>query len=253
MEAVMLRYYEGMSVTDTADAMGISKQSASQYLTLAKEKIKREILKQAKKTGTLYSIAFLPVGGLLRLILRQEAAQIPPIDKLWIEQAVGHAKISESMIGTAKAGTALGSLTAITATVVMSVVITIGSLLTKDVSTTVEHFTFTQPVMVNAMGRVMFTGGDPAYEHLNPRHAIVQLSGGYGELTAVSWKIVTIDHSRILYSGTGGNADEGLARLLENGPADEYWLIFSIEGQGGGKYTLSRSFIVDTPYSGGQL
>jgi RNA polymerase sigma-70 factor (ECF subfamily) len=48
-EAVMLHYYNGLSVTDTAVAMDINKSNVTRYLEQARNKIKRELEKKSKQ------------------------------------------------------------------------------------------------------------------------------------------------------------------------------------------------------------
>jgi len=42
-EAVMLHYYDCLSVTEVAEAMNVTKQSVSEYLAVSREKLKREL------------------------------------------------------------------------------------------------------------------------------------------------------------------------------------------------------------------
>ena len=44
-ETVMLHYYDGLSVTEVAEVMKISKQSVSEYLAVSRKKLRRELVK----------------------------------------------------------------------------------------------------------------------------------------------------------------------------------------------------------------
>ena len=44
-ETVILHYYDGLSVTEVAEVMKISKQSVSEYLAVSRAKLKRELVK----------------------------------------------------------------------------------------------------------------------------------------------------------------------------------------------------------------
>jgi len=44
-EAVMLHYYDGLSVTEVAKVMNVTKQSVSEFLSISREKLKRELVK----------------------------------------------------------------------------------------------------------------------------------------------------------------------------------------------------------------
>ena len=44
-EAIMLHYYDGLSITEAAKVMNITKQSVSEYLAVSREKLRRELVK----------------------------------------------------------------------------------------------------------------------------------------------------------------------------------------------------------------
>ena len=44
-EAILLHYYDGLSVTEVAQVMKITKQSVSEYLAISREKLRRELVK----------------------------------------------------------------------------------------------------------------------------------------------------------------------------------------------------------------
>jgi len=60
-EAVILRYFEDLSVTEVAHAMNISHQNASRYLGLAHKKLQNE-LKKSRRGAEIGAIAIPPFG-----------------------------------------------------------------------------------------------------------------------------------------------------------------------------------------------
>ena len=88
MEAVMLFYYEGMNVTEAAEAMGLAKANVSRYLALAREKIRSEIeiLSEEKKLSSGFAI--LPIGGIISRVLRDESSMGLGTSEPWIKSAM---------------------------------------------------------------------------------------------------------------------------------------------------------------------
>ena len=72
-EAVMLHYYHNLSVTETAEAMGVASQTVSRYLKLAHEKLKGalEMHSLAPKRIGLQKVS---IGAVLAGTLRAESA-----------------------------------------------------------------------------------------------------------------------------------------------------------------------------------
>ena len=63
-EVVMLIYYSGLSLTEAARAMGVKKQTAKNYLTLAQEKLKIKIEKESIGYK-LRTMSAIPIGALV--------------------------------------------------------------------------------------------------------------------------------------------------------------------------------------------
>jgi RNA polymerase sigma factor (sigma-70 family) len=238
LEAVMLRYYEGMSVTETAEAMGVSQSSVSHYLAAAREKIKNELQRLEKKAGALYGAALLPVGGLLARVLEQEAARmIPP--RAWAERAVkGERGTAAEALAPALvlAGRIAAGIAAAAALIAMA-------LWLGGAPPDGGNGSAAPPAAVSeAAGRILFTGGDEQYVNLNPRQAAAQTSSDHGELTALGWEITALAGGAALYGGPGGSPDGALRAMLENGENGEYLLTYSLQDAMGGLYTLSCNF-----------
>ncbi len=74
-EVVMLYYYRGLKTVETAEVMGISRATATQYLKLAREKIKEELRRLSEQAGGVRygTYAMLPFGSLVTQVFEQEA------------------------------------------------------------------------------------------------------------------------------------------------------------------------------------
>ncbi|MCL2137716.1 MAG: RNA polymerase sigma factor [Coriobacteriia bacterium] len=88
-EAVLLHYFDGLNVTETAEAMGISQQAASRYLKLAREKVRSELMRSQLPPGDEGSgIACLPIASVVSLALQQEANRFVSANNAWLAQAM---------------------------------------------------------------------------------------------------------------------------------------------------------------------
>ena len=246
LEAVMLHYYEDMSITETAVAMGVRKQSVISYLVTARSKIKNSIQLQSKKMGTAYNLSLLPMGGLLPQVLHQEADIAPLAQEKWVENAVNNT--SEKPIGsvakTRSAGIISGVIAFVLIAVVAIIAVVVGLHDAEEVPE-VQDYSIAQPESMEAVGAVLFAGGKEGYEYINPKHAVAQTDSKHGELIIHDWKITVMGDAEVLFGGKGGDADEALLALTSSGEEGEYMLIFSLEDADGGTYTLSHSFFID--------
>jgi len=246
LEAVMLHYYEGLNVTETAAAMGITKQSVSRQLALAREKIKNGIEEEVKKTGTLNALVCLPTGGLLTQVLNQEAAVLPSVPDAWITQAMG---LKSHAVKTAVAATTAKALSSSILAVTLAVATATAVLAVLWVSGTFSgqnHILLPLYTVQEASGTVVFSGGDALYEYINPVRAVAETSSEYGAMIVRAWRITSEDGRTVLYSGEGGNIGDILVQMQSRNEDGEYLLLFSLEDAMGGTYTLSRSFIISS-------
>ena len=241
-EAVMLHYYDCMSITEAARAMNVTKQSVARYLTLARDKIKNEIQSQVKKKGAMYNFALMPIGPLLTQVLQQEAAQTAFTPGLWIEGAINNIPkqgAESSSSSSASVGTTIGAIAPAVGTIVATAAV-IAVLFVSGVIPTTQQ----PPPVLEATGEVVFSGGDARYEYLNPTSASAQTSSDYGALTVHDWEITVADESSVLYSGEGGDVSGTLVKMRQNGEDGKYTITFMLEDAKGGEYKMSRSFLI---------
>ena len=242
-KVIFLHYYEGMKVTETAQAMDISQSTASHYLKLAQEKIRSEIQIQSKKTGTMYGIAFLPIGSILTNTFHQEAAQIPQISNLWIEKAVSESIGQTINTATAQtAGTSLGLTTTVIS--VAASVLVVAGLWLGGVFSNPQDIPVEQGMALEAEGEVVFIGGESYRSYENPKQAVARAHNERGEIIALDWWIAVSGNEAVLYSGEGGIVDETLMSMYERGEDGEYTLNFNMKDAAGVTYTLTRQFII---------
>ena len=243
-EAVMLHYYEGLTVTETAESMGVSRSNVNDYLVIARNKIKVGIQKMADSSSTLYSISLLPIGAVITQVLRDEAAALPPVKEAWIAKAVAASQAGASAKGTGVGAFLLSVTPAIFISFIAALAVAGGLLLAGVLPIRQSDLSERMVVIVSeATGDIVFSGGDNAYPYINPKQATVRTGSSHGELVIQSWGISTEDGT-ILWSGEGNNANAALTELSRNGQDGKYILVFTLEDVNGCPYVLSHSFYI---------
>ena len=244
-DAIMLHYFEGLSVIEVARAMNITKQSVIRHLDIARDKIKNEIQFQAKKTDALRGVALMPIGPALTQVLYQEAAHMQPLGDVLISKALV-SQADKIIIGAVNAGNS-GQAAGISAAAIKT---TVAGLAATAVVVTGLMMNIEPPdepsiaEQLAATGNVVFSGGDTQHGHMNPTGAVANTDSVLGELTVQGWKITTKDGSSVLHSGSGGDIGDALERMQVQAEKGEYILVFSLEDARGDTYKLSRTFLI---------
>ena len=245
-EAVLLHYYEGMTITETAEMMGVERQSVNRYLVIAREKIKTGLQTQAKSSNSLYSLSLLPIGGLLTRVLSDEAALIGPVSEEWLSNTItdSEPKVSGTKMVTGAAILAFIARTLPTAIICLVAALGISVGIMKINNTFVPQGQAPAIISQNATGTVIFSGGDSERDHINPTQAIPQIDSDNGEVKIHSWRISKVGRYAALYEGKGSDANGALTELSQNGEEGDYELVYSMEDEIGDRYTLRRTFFV---------
>ena len=244
-EAIILHYYEEMTITEIAQAMGVAKSNVFRYLSLARDKIKGEVEGYAEKTGTLYGLASLPIGSLLSSVLKNNQGMSFGTDGTWVNHTMS--SVTEVVGNVARKGLIFGSgfsgLTVAISTGAVAVAVTAG-LLIGGVFPARNLSAEDTPSDNNAIASVQFISTDSRFDYINPIGATVETGSDYGELIIKNWKITKANDETILYSENGSNPDEALKILSNNNEKGEYLITYLLEDSAGRKYTLSRNFVI---------
>ena len=262
-EAVVLHYYEGLSVTETATVMEISQPRVSECLTLAREKVRHELEKQdrGKIVGSMYGVAAGPMGAYMSEALHQEAELFEPVKIDWIQQTILQCgEFLQNFVPEAAAGAAswllalkaaiatpAAAAAGVTAAAVTVTAVTVG-IYTTDLNTAPEETLLPDaPIMaIEVAGRVVFSGGDGKYAHINPGKAVPELSSSYGDIETLSWQIMAPGGKAAIYSGTGGVVEAALVEMRERGMDGYYEISFLLQDAQEGTYTLKSNFLIQT-------
>lgn len=240
-EAVLLHYYDGMSVTDMAKTMGIAHSNVSQYLTLAKKKMHRELTRRQGYTAnsSFPALALLPAGGLIKRAVTDLLGKLSPEDAQWGEGAAATALGTAAVVKGAAVVASTVTLSAVTVGTVSTVVGGIVTLLAAVGMAGVMLFGGARTADVHVDGVISFPGG-----HLNPTAVSVEAESEYGEMTPLRWKIIPEGETEALYSGEGEDADAVLSGMAERGESGEYTIGFYMRDSEGTSGWLKKQFII---------
>jgi len=233
-EAVMLRYYGDLSVKETGEAMDVSPQCASQFLSLATKRLKRELEKRNISKENINTAAMIPIGVVLSNTLQLECELYFAANQAYLQSVIaGSAElVAESVaveivsgsVGKAAVEAGLWSAKEICAAVVACVAITgcvlIGGLQAQAETQDNQPEVLSAPLELTGTAIEFFGGYDPGggVAHVNPQK--VQLSKG----TIERWQIVTASDGEVVFKGEGEGADEALTMMKNSDKQGEFFI-----------------------------
>jgi len=258
-EAVILRYYSELNQREIAKIMDVNFQAISQYLALAKKKIKGGIEQymQSAESELVKSRLALPFGAILAGVLEQEAKLLCLANETALQSIV--ATVSEVIAGAVPlAGEAvLAGETSIAAEAVAAgaaetaAAATVTSLATKAIIALVCAIALAAMVAagiyvtVGETGspalQIQFEGGTSAGEgfiRVNPQDARI----GADEVTMLYWWITEIDSEEVVLSGEGYTIAEGFISLRETGERGIHVLHIRSQSEGFTPHTSRITF-----------
>jgi RNA polymerase sigma-70 factor (ECF subfamily) len=241
-EAVMLRYFGDLSVTEVAKEMQVGPPRITEYLALAREKLKLEMQRREiapESSGANGVSSAIVLGSVLS---RQCEFATPGADAIQRALARCEAAINApveaaktSLAKTVRAGLAL-VLTAALATAGV-----IAGVWHRNSASLGQMQAAYAPAQIE--GSVIFSGGQErgaGNAYLNPKNAA--LSDETGELEALEWWVTSSGReSEIIISGEGNLPRDALAAITEDGV---YMLYFRVRNAEGSVGRLGRSFRV---------
>jgi len=254
-QVLMLHYYDGMSVTEIAETMGITKPTVSVALKRARNNIKQKIDSLQDLPGAANQFAMAPLGPLLVQIFSDEALIRQSVSNMWVQQATAncHTYLPHGAVAV-KAAVAISQkllapllITAgsAAATVTLSFILISGSAPEPEIVPPPPPPEPVQQISIEeAAGKVLFEGGNAAGEHVNPKTATCYTYSEFGVLTIQSWQITDFGSGSVLYSGEGVVVGNVLSEMQERGENGQYMLRFFATDVIGGKYTIGSSFII---------
>jgi len=271
-EAVLLHYYEGLSITETAVVMGIAQPGVSLYLKNARRSIKSQLEAQPSLAhATASNQAFLPIGFVLSQLLNKENIFTVTADQPWLQEtfarygevaaasiaasaavstaiaaegaaAASAAVASGSAAGTTGATSAGGILQTCLvacATVAAAAAIVVGAVMAPAANTVGTDY---QPV--NAVAEIVFTGVDSNRPHINPIRAEKVSDSSFGPLMVRYWEIRRGGGGYAVFEGDDNVVHDIYYQIRARGENGEFILEFYLEDATGTTYRLGHGFVI---------
>ena len=232
-EVVFLHYYEGQSITETANTLKITISAVSHYLRLARNKIQNEMERHMEKTGTLFSVMAFPLGAVIKATMRHEASQMSEFGG----NILGGMPLRTSAIAGISIGVVKTAIVTIAITITLvGAVLGYNRIFGKD-----KEISTVQQISALTNGQIVFSGSD---SDINPTSVSVQAENEHGALEVSEWKIVKSDSRETIYSSKNETADGTLMKMQSNGEKGEYFLSYTMIDMAGCTFEVSRKFII---------
>ena len=254
-EAVILHYYDELSVTEVAEAMGVTHQSVSEYLALARKKLRGELEKQPI-LAKLGGMSALPMASAITGMLHIEAANFVPANASWLPSVLS--QVNKYIVAETAAATTTAAKTPTTvpgAKMVMAIIVSATTLITAlglvlgiTLGSEPQAPIDTMPIAhkVSLEGTILFSGGISyaGTDRVNPKQAQPQAKSTGGELTVLGWWITEAGNETILYEGYGDDVKDALTRIRKSGNQGEYKLFFNLTDESGAHHRLGGNFYI---------
>ncbi len=255
-EAVMLRYMGELGVTEVAKEMGIGPPRVTEYLALAREKLKTEMEKrQLQPEGYKSNYSLAPVSLVLGNILRQQselAAPDPMAAQTVLLKCEALIKAAPAPVNPAIVPPAKTPVVSALVSVAAAALVTAGiALWARPVPAPTQPQIYIPAAQEfsterHVNGAVVFSGGEDRGEGLawlNPVSAKPEFEDGSEDAAVTEWWITTMaDENEILYSGNDSDPDGALASLKQKEGDDVYMIFFRAENEAGYASRIGRSF-----------
>jgi len=251
-KAVLLYYYDGLTLAESAKVMGVSQPRVSRCIKFAQDKIRKEFAKLSKGAGTAaLGFAAIPLDMILAQALQQEAAFYAGSNAVISEGMISSFASNASGAGAAageagsKASNAsnTGNSAGTIATIAAAIAVSAGALIVTPMVNTYSD----SPPAIIAEYEVALSGGAPDREYVNPKQAVAYAREGFDAdyIKAKKWMITAEGANEAIYSGDGGVVDEVLHEMVARGESGIYIVSFEMEDEHGNTWILSRKFAVE--------
>ena len=249
-EAVVLHYYDNLTVKEASEAMGVATSNTALYLKLAREKIQSslETHELAQKYAGLGKVsAATALSSALQLsgeeFMKNSGAFEISMMELCGKTIFGETAVSSVAAGSAAAGAAAAGGAAISGSIIVGICAAIACV-AATVAVIANVIIMDTQAYALYDAEIIFYGGQiygEGYAHLNPEGAAIHLQTD-GEAAVLSWWISSADTEIVIFRGYGENIYDALIMLREQSPGGEYFIFFKIYISGGATYIENRNF-----------
>ena len=270
-QTIMHYYYDDLSVAEIAQVMNVTRQGVSKNLSLAVERIKRE-LENLPSIAIFGIVPAMPIESALRELLRVDAAHFIPPNPDWLQIALapceqyfiagsvlitggaGAAATATAATATAATATSAGAAaataatataTSVSATLIASVVLTCALLVAPIVASTTAPAEYPPMEIPMVSGYIHFYDGIDLGEHykrINPKSARLNVDT---DIQIIEWWIVNENNEVVLRSDADGDMEEVQINPNEFESDGLYYIIFRFESESGETYRMGSNFLIE--------
>ena len=243
-EAVMLHYYGGLSITGTAEAMGVTVSCVSLSLSAARRSLRKKLQDQpfaSERTGH----GEVSVGAVLAGALQHEGTQFAVTSDAIISSVIcSEAVLAEAALTSATVKAYSAAANAVVYAMCGAALV---CAITLAVVTNGAHREVGEAGPREPLGPagISFDGGWSYGEHrahVNPEYASLYAPDGAAVL---EWRITSAGSDEALHQGYGESVGGALVSLRESGRVDgEYNIFFLLSTEDGALYKIYRNFYI---------
>ena len=245
-QAIMLHYYDDLSITKTAEAMGVTQQNVSQLLAHARKKLKVGLEERNFKMECMGASAAVPIGLFFSDVLVAEAVAFSQTCAAMVtttltacSEAVltgaGVAAEAGAAAGANFSGTVNAIIVGGVTTVITAILLFLGLSLGGGDYEAV-------PIEINS--EIVFSGGIDRQDgtvHINPENAYLEITGSGGDVRTLYWWIARSDDDAAILEGDGYALGDALTQIPGSG---EHWLFFVLQDESDALIRVSRNFYI---------
>ncbi|MDR0876035.1 MAG: RNA polymerase sigma factor [Clostridiales Family XIII bacterium] len=235
-EAIIMFYYDGLSVKEIAAVTGTTINAVTSTLSKAKVMIRERLEEEEKQDMEKDALTAGAAPVISRVLMQQFQAELPDAAL----NAFNHKWMA--LLQAAKFPAAKSALTLKVATVAISAATVTGG------GAAISHYMDTSnTALLAATASIenIALAGDCDCGHLNPHYASIDISAADLEGITVWWKITPEDSPEVLYTGAGNEVSSELDVLEDGGAQGRYTLTFAFDDKVGNRVEKARDFEID--------
>ena len=254
-QVVLFYYYDGLSISDIAEAMELANSSVSTHLIRARESIKAQLLKDSSEDNEkIANLNSMSMGIILFEAINTEAVNFSILNTSWLQSVLAQCQsviMSETTAASiamtpANTKTSTGLFVGKCAAICILGAVSCGILMIDHRPTPVPAVQWIESLAIGS-GKVIFTGGETyrGTNRVNPLNAYPELDEDNESITISRWWVTTKENdNETLFHGLGRYVDLSELGLYENHQYGEYLLKFLIECESGALFRMSSNFYI---------
>jgi len=265
-EVIMMHYFDGLSVAESAKILGIARQNAAANLMRGRENIKYQL----QKNNRMSAYTAMPIGTFLSWAFQQESSISGIANETAFQSIMTNCNVfiqTGKEVTASTAPKAAGLIRKLWIDLVLGIcvaaIITTAALLLVNQKSEEPRFNIFSkgPALAGNVledvenltgeGRIIYSGGvdygnDIVY--INPESAKPHVNDQNIPVETLYWWITQAGSDITLYRGDGYTVDGALRQLREEGENGEYMLYYRLTDETGALHKVGKNFYILVGY-----